>query len=84
LKLVLYLSPGEVRSVPGAKVNWMRELPAELLVAEKYSILSKPVICCSMICVTVFSTVSAEAPGYVESMAIEGGAIGGYCDMGNL
>ena len=62
----------------------MRELPAELLVAEKYSMLSKPVICCSMICVTVFSTVSAEAPGYVESMAIEGGAIGGYCDMGNL
>ena len=36
---------------------------AELLVACMYSSLSKPVIFCSMIWVTVFSTVSAEAPG---------------------
>jgi len=28
-----------------------------------YSSLSKPVIFCSMICTTLFSTVSAEAPG---------------------
>ncbi len=50
-------------SVPGAKVSWVREAPAESLVADRYSILSKPVIFCSMICVTLFSTVSAEAPG---------------------
>ena len=50
-------------SVPGAKVSSTREAPAESLVADRYSILSKPVIFCSMICVTLFSTVSADAPG---------------------
>ena len=41
----------------------MREAPEESLVPEIYSMSSKPVIFCSMICVTLFSTVSAEAPG---------------------
>ncbi len=50
-------------SVPGAKVNSMRDAPEELLLADRYSILSKPVIFCSMICVTLSSTVFAEAPG---------------------
>ena len=50
-------------SVPGAKVSSMRDAPDESLVADRYSILSKPVIFCSMIWVTLFSTVSAEAPG---------------------
>ena len=50
-------------SVPGAKVNSIRPLPDESLVAVMYSSLSKPVIFCSMIWVTLFSTVSAEAPG---------------------
>ncbi len=36
-------------SVPGAKVNSMRDDPDESLVADRYSILSKPVIFCSMI-----------------------------------
>ena len=39
---------------------------------------SKPVIFCSMSWVTLFSTVSAEAPGYEASIEIEGGAMGGY------
>ncbi len=43
---------------------------------------SKPVIFCSMICVTVFSTVSADAPGKKASMAMAGGAMGGYCATG--
>ena len=50
-------------SVPGANVNSTRDAPDDSLVAERYSILSKPVIFCSMICVTLFSTVSADAPG---------------------
>ena len=50
-------------SVPGLKVNSMREAPDESLVPERYSMSSKPVIFCSMIWVTLFSTVSAEAPG---------------------
>jgi len=41
----------------------MREVPAESLVADRYSMFSNPVIFCSMIWVTLFSTVSAEAPG---------------------
>ena len=36
--------------------------PFELLEEEKYSKPSRPVSCCSMTCVTLFSTVSAEAP----------------------
>jgi hypothetical protein len=41
----------------------MRPAPEASLVADMYSSLSKPVIFCSMICTTLFSTVSAEAPG---------------------
>src|SRR3954468_609735 len=37
-----------------------------------------------MICVTVPSTVGAEAPGYVALTRIEGGAIEGYCSIGRL
>ena len=45
-------------------VNYSRSASeAESLVADTYSILSNPVIFCSMIWVTLFSTVSAEAPG---------------------
>src|SRR5450756_1233948 len=68
-------------SVPGAKVSSIREEPDESLVEERYSILSKPVIFCSMICVILFSTVSADAPGSKPVMAMEGGAMGGYWDM---
>ena len=70
-------------SVPGLKVSSMRAEPELSLVADMYSRLSNPVIFCSMIWVTVFSTVSAEAPGYMALIAIEGGAIGGYCEIGN-
>ncbi len=37
-----------------------------------------------MTCVTVSSTVFAEAPGYVAVMLIAGGAMLGYCAMGRL
>ncbi len=50
-------------SVPGLNVSSMRDDPEESLVPERYSMSSKPVIFCSMIWVTLFSTVSAEAPG---------------------
>ena len=50
-------------SVPGLKVNSMREEPDASLVPERYSMSSNPVIFCSMIWVTLFSTVCAEAPG---------------------
>src|SRR5512138_3957927 len=37
---------------------------------------------CSTICVTVSSSVFAEAPGYVVVTATVGGAMAGYCDTG--
>ncbi len=50
-------------SVPGLKVSSMRELPEASLMPERYSMSSNPVIFCSMIWVTLFSTVWADAPG---------------------
>ena len=50
-------------SVPASKVSSMRDEPDESLVADMYRRLSNPVIFDSMIWVTLFSTVSAEAPG---------------------
>jgi hypothetical protein len=41
----------------------MLALPFEFDDDVKYINLSRPVSCCSMICVTVCSTVSALAPG---------------------
>ena len=57
------VSAGQFGGTPAVNVSSIRALPAESLVPDRYSILSKPVIFCSMICVTVFSTVSADAPG---------------------
>ncbi len=37
-----------------------------------------------MICVTEFSTVSAEAPVYCAEMVTRGGAISGYCSSGSV
>src|SRR3954468_5319828 len=42
-----------------------------------------PVSCCSITCVTVCSTVSALAPGYVVETVICGGAISGYAAVGS-
>ena len=50
-------------SVPCSKVRVIARVPSLLLSDEKYSRLSSPDICCSMTWVTVFCTVSAEAPG---------------------
>lgn len=49
-------------SVPESKVRVIEAVPAELLLEDMYSRWSRPVICCSRICVTEFCTVSAEAP----------------------
>ena len=64
LELVLHLGPGEVRIGPRGKGQfnaaknrtnrWSRTGTASC---------RSPVIFCSMICVTLFSTVSADAPG---------------------
>src|SRR5437870_201940 len=45
---------------------------------------SMPLICCSITCTTVFSTVCAEAPGYVVEICTVGGAIGGTCSTGSV
>src|SRR5882757_1386350 len=37
---------------------------------------------CSMICVTVSSSVFADAPGYVDVTVMVGGAMLGYCAIG--
>jgi len=47
--LFLHLGPGEVRSVPGAKVSSILPAPDASLVADMYNNLSNPVIFCSMI-----------------------------------
>src|SRR5690606_39360209 len=44
----------------------------------KYTRLSMPVSCCSMIWVTAFSVVSALAPGYAALTITYGGAMFGY------
>src|SRR5688572_14099996 len=38
---------------------------------------------CSITCVTVSSSVRADAPGYVALIEIAGGAIAGYCAIGS-
>ena len=49
--------------VPASKVTVMDTRPVESDVDDMYIRPSRPVMFCSMICVTVFSIVSAEAPG---------------------
>jgi len=83
LEFVLHLGPARSGSVPGAKVSSMRAEPDESLVAERYSIWSRPVIFCSMIWVTLFPR-SLPRPGIRGHNIDRGGAIGGYCDMGKL
>ena len=41
-----------------------------------------PFICCSITDVTVFCTVSADAPAYMALTAMDGGATVGYCATG--
>src|SRR5699024_11380033 len=48
-------------SVPGAKVSTVDAEPEESLLDVIYSRLSKPFICCSINCVTEYSTVCADA-----------------------
>ena len=50
---------------------------------EKYIRLSMPVSCCSMTWMTVRSTTSALAPGYVALMETCGGATSGYASAGS-
>src|SRR5271169_350275 len=49
--------------VPAAKVSVVVAVPESSELDEIYNRLSNPLICCSITCTTVFSTVSAEAPG---------------------
>ena len=44
---------------------------------------STPLICCSSGATTVEATTSALAPGYCPVTLIVGGAISGYCAIGN-
>src|SRR5262249_9059129 len=60
-------------------VTLMLAAPAELDALEKYRRPSTPVSCCSSTWVTLFSTVSADAPGYPAEMLTLGSATSGYC-----
>ncbi len=64
-------------SVPFSNTSVMPAVPFEFDEDVKYISLSMPVSCCSMICVTVRSTVSALAPGYIALMDTCGGAMSG-------
>src|ERR1700730_11604986 len=68
--------------VPAAKVSVVVAWPESSALDERYSRWSSPLICCSITCTTVFSTVSAEAPAYVDVIWIDGGAMVGYCSIG--
>src|SRR4051794_4459239 len=57
--------------------------PSLVLAEEKYLRWSRPLSCCSITWTTVLCTVSAEAPGYVTLIEINGGAIAGYCAIGS-
>ena len=49
-----------------------------------YTMLSMPVMFCSMTCVTVWSTVVGEAPAYRVLIWMEGEATSGYCEIGRV
>ena len=70
--------------VPAANVSVMVAVPESSDVDDRYSKWSRPLICCSITCVTVFSTVFADAPGYVALICTAGGAMVGYCAIGNV
>src|SRR4029453_16891373 len=57
--------------------------PPVWLVEYMYSMLSTPLICCSMGVATDCSSASAAAPGGVGLRSISGGAMVGYCAMGS-
>ena len=71
-------------SVPAIKLKSILAEPDALLLEAMYCKPSKPVIFCSMICVTESSTIFADAPGYEALIEIVGGAMSGYCAIGKL
>ena len=70
-------------SVPTSKVAVIVNVPLESALELKYSRSSTPLSCSSMGAATVFARVSALAPGKVAVINTVGGAICGYCSMGN-
>src|SRR3569833_4158807 len=69
--------------VPGLNVTLTFAPPEEVDELEKYWRPSTPVSCCSSTWVTLFSTVSADAPTYEAEMFTLGGATSGYCATGS-
>src|SRR3569832_569489 len=69
--------------VPCLNVTLMFAPPEEVDELEKYWRPSMPVSCCSSTWVTLFSTVSADAPTYEAEMFTLGGATSGYCATGS-
>ena len=85
MRLVLHLRLRDVGVGPGCELNVIvSPCPESSGLDEKYSRWSSPLICCSITCVTVFSTVFADAPGQVALIWIDGGAIVGYCAIGSV
>src|SRR5579864_9419981 len=70
--------------VPAANVSVMVAVPESSEVDDRYSKWSRPLICCSITCVTVSSTVFADAPGYTALICTAGGAMVGYCAIGRV
>jgi hypothetical protein len=62
----------------------MVNVPLESALELKYSKPSTPLNCSSMGAATVLESVSALAPGYVAVINTVGGAICGYCAIGNF
>ena len=68
--------------VSGSKVRRMDTCPALSLVELMYIRPSMPLSFCSMTCVTVSSSVCAEAPEYLAVIVTTGGAMRGYFATG--
>ena len=61
----------------------MVSVPLESALELKYKRFSTPLNCSSIGAATVLAKVSALAPGKVAVISTVGGAICGYCAMGN-
>ena len=60
----------------------MLTVPSELQRLVMYIIFSTPFTSCSMGITTFSISTSGDAPGYAASIAIVGGTMSGYCDIG--
>src|SRR4029453_7553290 len=70
--------------VPISKYAVIVVFPDELDDDSMYSMLSAPLICCSIGDATLVATTSADAPGYDADTETDTGVMSGYCATGSF